>query len=202
MRTITKTLVTFTASLLAGLAVAGPSYATPITGSDTVSASVTSSNQVGSNLGSATQFGLGSANQTFSVGAVGAGDFHFIPVGTTVPLGCATLNVASLACFGFTSPTVGTFTPLTIVEDGTSPTTLDLFLTGTFTPGSLFPAGSTAPSGASEALFFTENNGVISLNGTFAAPPLPNPIPEPLPISLIGLGLVGLLAFRSRRKTS
>ena len=130
MRTITRTLVTFTASLLVGFAFAGPTSATPITGSDTVSAAVSSSNAVGGNLGTATQFTLGSASQTFSVGAVGSGSFALIPVNTTVPLPSASFNLANLASFGFTSPTVGTFTPTAITSFNKTPTSLDLFLTG------------------------------------------------------------------------
>ena len=202
MRTIARTLVTFTASLLVGFAFAGPTFATPITGSDTVSAAVSSSNAAGGNLGTATQFTLGSASQTFSVGAVGSGSFALIPVGTTVPLPSASFNLANLASFGFTSPTVGTFTPTAITSFNKTPTSLDLFLTGGFTPGTLFGAGATAPLGVSETLDFDLTSpGVIALTGTFAAPPAASPVPEPLPISLIGIGLIGLMVFGSRRKT-
>jgi hypothetical protein len=201
MRTITKTLVTFTASLLAGLAVAGPSYATPITGSDTIGATVTSSNAPGGNLGNATQFTLGSASQRFSLAAVGSGSFSVLPVGTTVPLSSASYNLGNLASFGFTSPTVGTFTPSVISESNKTANSLDVYLSGAFVPGTLFGAGATAPLGVSELFNFIQTSpGVFAVTGTFAAPPAVNPVPEPLPISLIGLGLVGLLAFRSRRK--
>jgi hypothetical protein len=73
-------------------------------------------------------------------------------------------------------------------------------LTGGFTPGSLF-AGDTAPNGVTEILRFTQSaaGGPISLVGsTFAA----NPVPEPVPIGLIGMGLAGLMMLRSRRKGS
>ena len=194
---LAKTFVTFTASLLVGLAIAGPAFATPITGSDTIGATVTSSNSA--NLGTATQFGLGSASQRFSLASVGTGSFSVIPVGTTVPLSTALLNLGNLASFAFTSPTVGTFTPGTISESNQTATTLDLTLTGTFAPGTLFGAGATAPSGASEIFNFVQTSQGITVTGTFAAPPVT--VPEPLPISLIGLGLVGLLALGSRRKT-
>ena len=195
MRTIAKTFVIFTASLLVSAAFAGPTFAIPITGSDTVTAAVSSSNSA--NLGTATQFGLGSASQTFSVGAVGIGSFSLIPIGTIVPLPAALFNLASVASFDFTSPTVGTFTPTTITTSNQTATTLDLTLFGGFVPGTLFGAGATAPTGAVETLRFTQTSpGVITLAGTFAVP-----VPEPLPISLIGLGLVGLLALGSRRKS-
>lgn len=194
---MTKKLLMST-TLLAGLALAGPALATPITGSDTVSAAVTSS---GGNLGAATHFNLGSANQTFSVSGVGSGSFSAVPIGTLVALPAAQLDLATLASFGFTSATVGTFTPTTIASYNKTATSLNVFLTGGFTPGTLFGAGATAPLGASELLAFTESpGGAISVSGTFAAPPVPSPVPEPLPISLIGFGLAGILALRARRQ--
>ncbi|HET7085934.1 MAG TPA: hypothetical protein VFI23_14250 [Rhizomicrobium sp.] len=194
MRTVTKTFVISTVASLVGFVLAGSALAAPITGFDTVAASVASSNNAG-NLGAATQFTLGSAHQTFT--GLGTGAFLSISPGTMVTLPGTLLNEAILASFGFTDPGVGTFTPAKIVEDNKSATTQDIFLTGTFTPGTLFGGG--APQGASENLALTQNNGIITLTGVFASPALPNPIPEPLPIALIGLGLVGILTLRSRR---
>lgn len=199
MRTTTKIFL-ISATFLVGFALTGAAFANPITGSDTVGANVTSSNGTAGNLGTATQFALGSANQGFSLSAVGSGSFAAIPIGTLVTLPAAQLDLATLASFGFTSASVGTFTPTTIASYNKTPTTLDLFLTGGFVPGTLFGPGATAPLGASENLFFTESpSGAISLSGTFAAPPAANPVPEPLPISLIGLGLIGMLILRYRR---
>jgi len=204
MRTVRLTHVIAFTSLL-GLALTGQASATPITGSDTVGASVLSSNEVGTNLGSATQITLASASETFSVLATGVGSFSAIPIGTTVPLASAVLDLNSLASFAFSSATVGTFNPTMLSIYGQTPTSLNIFLTGDFTPGSLFGPGATALAGASENLAFTQTNGgVISFSGTFASPPTANPavvaVPEPLTLTLFGAGLIGVTMLRGRRK--
>src|SRR5579872_1726179 len=68
------------------LLTAGPVYAAAISGSDTVGASVTSTNETGGNLGTSTTVTLSSIFETFSVLAPGAGSFGVIPLDTTVPL--------------------------------------------------------------------------------------------------------------------
>ena len=203
MRTVTKVLVRTTFASLVGLAVAHPALAGPITGSDTIGAAVLSSNETGGNLGTSTKITLASPNETFSVLAPGVGSFNAIPIGTTVPLASALLDLNNLASFGFTSATVGTFVPTMLNAYSETATSLNVFLTGTFTPGSFFGAGATALLGASENLGFTQTNGgVISFSGTFASPPEATPIgvPEPLTITLFGAGLAGVATLR-RRKT-
>jgi hypothetical protein len=205
MRTVRKVLLGTTFASLVGLAVAHPALAAPIAGSDTVGASVLSSNETGGNLGTSTTFTLASANETFSVLATGVGSFSAITIGTTVPLTSALLDLSNLASFGFTSATVGTFTPTMLNAYNQTSTSLNLFITGGFTPGSLFGAGATAPLGASENLGFTQTNGgVISFSGTFASPPEARPtgIPEPLTIALFGAGLAGVVTLRRRRKVN
>jgi hypothetical protein len=205
MRTANKILVRTTFASLVGLAAAHPALAAPISGSDTVGGSVASSNETGSNLGTATTITLASPSETFSVFAPGVGSFGAIPIGTTVPLGSATFNLGNLASFGFASATVGTFIPTTLSAYNLSATSLNVFITGSFTPGTLFGAGATAPFGASENLGFTQTNGgVISFSGTFASPPqaAPTGVPEPLTITLFGAGLVGVGALCRRRKAN
>jgi hypothetical protein len=135
--------------------------------------------------------------------STGAGSFGVIPIGTLVPLGSNILNLASAASFGFASASVGTFAPTTIVIYDQTSTSLNAFLTGAFTPGSLFGVGATAPLGASENIGLTQTNGgVISLSGTFASPPAGNPrsVPEPLTLSLFSAGLLGTVALRRKKQ--
>jgi hypothetical protein len=116
------------------------------------------------------------------------------------------LNFSDAADFSFTSSAIGNFTAQTITAYDKTSTSIDLFVVGLFTPGTDFPAGSTAPFGASENLGLTQTGGAgaqISLSGTFAVPPnTPSlPVPEPLSIAIFGAGLAGLGALRRRKKT-
>jgi hypothetical protein len=193
-----------TFAALFGLAAfaASPAWAGPILGSDTVGAQVISTNETGGNLGTSTTALLGSTNETFSLLAVGNGSFSVIPIGATVALGAAALDFADASTFSFTSSAVGDFTANSIHAFDQTPTSIDLFITGLFTPGTDFPAGSTAPLGASENLAFTQTNGgQISLSGTFASPPAnsPVPVPEPFTVAIFGAGLAGLGGLRRRK---
>jgi len=195
MRTAKKAFVMTAAASVLGLALSGSAMAAPITGSDAVTASVSSSTPSG-NIGAATSFGLGSNLQTFSPSVLGTGSFAVIPIGTTVTLAGTTFNLGNVSTFGFTSPTVGTFTPGALSLSNQTATSLNVTITGAFAPGSLF-LGDTAPNGVTETLFFTQSaaGGPISLTGTFAAN-----VPEPLPIGMIGAGLAGIWSLRFRRK--
>jgi hypothetical protein len=181
---------------------ASPALAVPINGSDTIGSGVQSTNEIGGNLGTSTTALLNNTNETFSVFTTGNGSFSVIPMGTNVTLGSTTLNFGNASTFSFTSAAVGNFTAQTILAYDQTPTSIDLFVTGLFTPGADFPAGSTAPLGASENLGFTQTGGAggqISLSGTFASPPAASPVPEPITIAMFGAGLAGL-ALRRRRK--
>jgi hypothetical protein len=183
-----------------------PALATPIAGTDTVGSGVLSTNEIGGNLGTSTSALLNNTNETFSVLAIGNGSFNIIPVGSNVTLGGTTLNFGTASSFSFTSAAVGNFTAQTILAYDETPTSIDLFVTGLFTPGTDFPIGSTASSGASENLGFTQTGGEtgqISLSGTFASPPaaapVPAPVPEPITIAVFGAGLAGLALMRRRK---
>jgi len=195
MHTVRKILVLTAFSSLVGLGLTGHALAAPITGSDTISASVGSTNESGSNLGSATTIGLGSS--TFGSGV---GSFSAVS-GLTFPLGGTTLDLNNLASFGFISATIGTFAPTVIQVTNKTPSSLNVFVSGAFAPGSLF-GGADAPLGASENFGFTQTGGSISVSGTFASPPAAAPIgvPEPLTITLFGAGLIGVGALRRRQK--
>ncbi len=86
-------------------------------------------------------------------------------------------------------------------------TNLDIFVTGTFTPGTDSPLGSTAPLGASDHISLNETgvgtNQSISWGATFASPPAtpPTTVPEPAPLFLLGTALciVALLRWRKGR---
>jgi hypothetical protein len=197
-----KSLAIKTAAALLGLAAfaASPASAGIINGSDTIGAPVVSTNEVGSNLGTSTNATLGSNALTFSTFGVGAGSFSVIPVGTTVSLGSSILNFLNASSFSFTSLAVGNFTATSVAMYGKSPTSINMYVQGTFAPGTDFPPLSTAPTGASENLGFTQTQGgQISMSGTFASPPALSPIPEPITIALFGAGLAGLAGMRRRK---
>jgi hypothetical protein len=181
-----------------------PAFASPIAGTDTVGSGVLSTNEIGGNLGTSTLAILNNTNETFSVLATGNGSLSVIPVGSNVTLGSTTLNFGNASTFSFTSAAVGNFTAQTILAYDETPTSIDLFVTGLFAPGTDFSSGSTAPLGASENLGFTQTGGQmgqISLSGTFASPPAaaPSPVPEPISIAIFGAGLAGLALIRRRK---
>jgi hypothetical protein len=186
---------------------AAPVFATPINGSDTIGAGVQGTNEIGGNLGTSTSATLSDPTETFSVFTTGNGSFNVIPMSTAVTLGSSTLDFSNASSFSFTSAAVGNFTAQTILAYDQTPTSIDLFVTGLFTPGADFAVGSTAPLGASENLGFTQTGGAggeVSLSGTFASPPAatPVPVPEPITIAIFGFGLAGLALMRRRKEKS
>ena len=79
---------------------------------------------------------------------------------------------------------------------------LDILVTGTFSPGTDFGAGATAPLGASDHISLNKTGASISWAASFASPPPRDPllVPEPGVLMLLGTGLclVGLLRRRHR----
>jgi hypothetical protein len=190
-----------------GTLYASSALATTVSGSDTILLSAASSNETGGNLGTSTSITLNTDTLEFSPLTVGNGSFSVVlsPTDVTLTNG-TTLDLTSAASFAFNDPAVGQFTPTSILLFDNSATSLDIFIQGTFAPGTLF-AGATAPLGASETFALTQTGGAagqISFSGTFASPPAqsPVPVPEPVTLALFGAGLAGVGALRRRRKIS
>lgn len=156
--------------------------------------------QDGANLGVSTMV---SATLLTNLGA-GAGDYAFIPASTD--FGGATLDyssTAALAGFSFSSPLWGTFTaqanPANAIVQKTA-NFLDVFIVGTFTPGT--SAGWTGKDPTESSLRFSINQSGASISEaiTLNSPALPPPgVPEPGTMVLYGSALVAVSLLSKRR---
>jgi hypothetical protein len=166
------------------------SQATPIVGSLQLGGSGVSQN--GTDLLSSTMI---MANMLLTISS-GTDDYAFIPLSTS--FGPSTLNYASnatLSTFAFSSTVWGTFVaaidPANQVVQKT-PNFLDVFITGTFTPGTA--AGWAGKDPTPSSLRFSINQSgasileAITLNSTG--------VPEPETIALIVPAVVALISYR------
>lgn len=180
--------------------------ATPISGSITLSSGgVIPASLNGTDLSNSTTFTLVGGTQTTGLQN---GDFSSVPTGSLLPTSTTgeptvSLDLVNFTAFTFGDPAFGTFDATSLLILTQTATNLDLFLKGTFTPGTDFPAGSTAPLGASDHISLNETgsdgNVSISWGATFASPPATPPtVPEPGPLFLLGAGLC-LMALLRRR---
>jgi len=203
----TRFLIALVAATLAtGVTSPPDAGATPISGSITLSSGgVLPGSLNGTNLSNSTKFELVGDTQTTGLQT---GDFLSVPIGSLLPTSTTgepsvSLDLANITAFTFGDAAFGTFDATTLLILTQTPTNLDIFITGTFTPGTDFPAGSTAPLGASDHISLNETgvgaNESISWGATFASPPAAPPtIPEPGPLFLMGTGLCLIVLLRRR----
>src|SRR5690242_1833398 len=135
-------------------------HATPINGSITLSsAGVLPGSLDGTDLSNSNKFELAGDAQTTGLQT---GDFLSVPIGTSLPTSTTgepfvSLDLTNITAFTFGDAAFGTFNATTLlILPGRTATNLDIFITGTFTPGTDFPLGSTAPLGASDHISLNE----------------------------------------------
>lgn len=177
-------------------------------------ASPAAANVIGDIDGSITLAGLGVsmdgtdlANSTVFTPAFGTqitgfefGDFTL--VGDMTLVATSSVSLASIATgggFTITSATFGDFVATFGQIVSQSANFIDIFLTGTFDPGTDFGPLATASSGASQRISMNQTGASVSWGATFASPPL-SIVPEPATMALIGAGIMGLGAVGRRRK--
>ena len=146
-----------------------------------------------------------SANSMLNL-SLGSGDYAFIPIGTN--FGASTLNYtsnATLASFAFSSPVWGTFVASSNAANQVVQKTanfLDVFIIGTFAPGSNAGWAGKDPTLSSLRFNINQSGTSISEAITLNTPgPPPSNVPEPQTMTLLGSTLVCLAAV-SRKWSS
>ena len=116
----------------------------------------------------------------------------------------STINLTDATTFNFADAGIGSFaaTPGSVDVLFNNHGVLSIFIGGVFTIGTDFSNAGSTESG-DETFSLTQTNGAgnaISISGTFQSPLVPPTVPEPMTISLLGAGLVGLGVIRRRAK--
>jgi hypothetical protein len=147
-------------------------------------------------ISTATIFNL----QTLQTTGSNTGDFHTYAA-SGLALGSATLDLSNIAGFTFGSSTFGTFVATSLQVLPGSATSVNFYILGKFTPGSIFPSTLQDPGTASFTLGFTQTGGAnsaISASGTLAIPPA-QIVPEPGTLGALVFGFAALSLIRARK---
>ena len=148
------------------------------------------------NINTATSLTIGDLITTTSQ----QGGFAGLP---TQAFGTVNFNLTSFTSLTFQNSTFGSFSSTSITKTPSTSGTVDLYVLGSFTPGTFFGGGSAQAT--SFTISFTQtpaSTGSISDSSTLATPPAtpPGVVPEPASVALASIGLVPVGLFRVLRK--
>ncbi len=128
-------------------------------------------------------------------------NFVGVPAGTVVS---GPLDTSNLAGYSIGSSSFGTFTANISGAQLLNSNDNRVFqFFGTFTPGTLFPAGAFVPTNAELDISFSQSGGegnAISVEATLHTFGQPAGAPEPGSITLLGIGALGMGAVAFRRR--
>ncbi len=128
-------------------------------------------------------------------------NFVGVPAGTIVS---GPLDTSNLAGYSIGSSAFGTFTADISGAQLLNANNNRVFqFFGTFTPGTLFPAGAFAPTNAELDISFSQSGGAgnaISVEATLHTFGQPAGAPEPGSLTLLGIGALGIGAVAIRRR--
>ena len=180
------------AMILAGSAT--KSHATYINGSMALTGLGVSQNAADLSLSTTISMaGLIASNQ-------GLGDYSGVGIGTSLNTGSLTLDLTNLSAFTFSTPTWGTF-----VANGAgnqilnqSTNFLDVYLRGTFTPGTDASLSGFQATDTSFRMSFNQSGGSLSSGFTLSSPAVN--VPEPSTFILAGQAMLVLGYVARRRK--
>jgi len=158
----------------------------------------------GTNLGNSTTITASFAATT----GPGAGDYSAVPVLTNFS-GPVVLDLKNLTLSTMSNATYGSFTASTVTIVSQSASFLDVYVVGTYTPGSGLTAGLT-PTPSSLNIAITQAGASISEALTLSSPVSPvsiGAVPEPPSVimglaSVVGCGLFFGLRRRSGKGTA
>jgi hypothetical protein len=129
---------------------------------------------------------------------VGTADYAPVPIGTS--FGAHLVDLTNLNVFSISNATFGSFVASSGLIIQQTPSFLDVFYVGTFTPGPGL-AATLDPSPTSLRVSINQSGASIAESITLASPPVPpTDIPEPGTWLLLATGTIGLLGYAWQRK--